>query len=63
MDVKSGNKKIPSLRTGFFGREGKTALELTYDIILNLDDYVKAGERLRELTQWKHTIPVYAIAL
>ena len=47
----------------FYGRDGKTALELTFGIILTLDSYTKANERLRELAAWQFTTPAYAIAL
>lgn len=55
-------QKRPS-KTVIFGREGKTTLELTYSIILNLDSYAKAVAGLQELVGWKSSVPTYAIAL
>ena len=57
------NKKYCNFRCNIFGREGKTTLELTYSIILNLESYAKAVAGLQELVAWKPTVPAYAIAL
>ncbi|MBI4592389.1 hypothetical protein HY733_03000 [Candidatus Uhrbacteria bacterium] len=59
----SRNKKHPSWKRIFFGRDSKTALELTVGIILSLENYEKANVELRELVVWKSTIPAFAIAL
>ena len=45
------------------GRDGKTALELTFGIILTLDVYAKANERMRELVAWTPVAQPLAIAL
>jgi hypothetical protein len=45
------------------GRDGKTALELTFGIILTLDVYAKANEQMRELVAWTPVAQPLAIAL
>lgn len=45
------------------GRGSKNSLELTYSVIVLLESYLKAKEKLQALTYWQRVDSPYAIAL
>ncbi len=45
------------------GRDRKTTLELTVDIILSLERYVNANDVMQELVDWRPRIPTFVVSL